>query len=657
LKKYTLQSKGIKMLLQKFTNTSRPVILATATGLLSATVILAGCVFEDSDKKKTATFADTVFQNGYVYTINSTDSVAESVAIKDGLITFVGSNEDVKAHIDSNTRVIDLEGHMLMPGFVDAHVHSIGGGRAAMQCNLAYAPLSIPDMQAAIQTCLDNTRDKEPSGWLEVVNWDKVSANGVTVNDLDLLTTSRPIAITSTDFHTVLANRAALAAAGITADTPDPAGGSFEHFIDGEPNGLCQDNAGFQLKAAIPADTDADLVEQARVALSNFADQGVTTFMDAAAGESTLTAFRSLKDAGDLTARANFAMSIDTAEATSAPSDVIAGIQAQTANNDGISVQPGLNIRVVKIFMDGVVNAPTDTGAMLFPYYENVGTEAAPDWQLSANSGSLYFTQDALTPLLLAAADAGIDPHIHATGERAVQVSLNAIEAVRQQRPDADFRPAIAHDETVAEVDYPRFAALDTTATFSFQWAVAANYSIGETEHHLGADRFARMEPFGSLHNNGARIAYGSDWPIDPYDIFLALKAGVTRSGDPTNPNSPAALSPEYEGPINADPALSRAETLRAITMISAYHLRMENEIGSLEVGKYADMIVLDKNFMTAADEDLARNSVLLTMVAGRIVKEDGLSSIATASTPAFAKVKTGLDRSIVHSGGDGHGH
>jgi cytosine/adenosine deaminase-related metal-dependent hydrolase len=116
-------------------------------------------------------------------------------------------------------------------------------------------------------------------------------------------------------------------------------------------------------------------------------------------------------------------------------------------------------------------------------------------------------------------------------------------------------------------------------------------------------------------------------------------------------------LSPEYEGPINADPALSRAETLRAITMNSAYQLRMENEIGSLEVGKYADMIVLDKNFMTAADEDLARNSVLLTMVAGRIVKEDGLSSIATASTPAFAKVKTGLDRSIVHSGGDGHGH
>ena len=128
------------------------------------------------------------------------------------------------------------------------------------------------------------------------------------------------------------------------------------------------------------------------------------------------------------------------------------------------------------------------------------------------------------------------------------------------------------------------------------------------------------MEPSGSLANAGARVAYGSDWPIDPHDIFLALKAGVTRSGDNTNPNSAAFLSPKYEGKLNAEPTLTRAQSLRAITMNSAYQLRMEDKIGSIEQGKYADLIVLEKNFMTEPEEELARNKVLLTMVGGKIV-------------------------------------
>ena len=159
-------------------------------------------------------------------------------------------------------------------------------------------------------------------------------------------------------------------------------------------------------------------------------------------------------------------------------------------------------------------------------------------------------------------ADAGLDVHLHATGDRAVRTALDAVASTRQALPSADWRAAIAHDETVAVADYPRFAALDVMATMSFQWAQRAPYSVGDTEQHLGAERFARMEPSGSLRRAGARLVHGSDWPIDPFDTFLALKVGVTRSGDPQNPHSAASLSPAFEGPINADPGLSRDDEI-----------------------------------------------------------------------------------------------
>ena len=238
---------------------------------------------------------------------------------------------------------------------------------------------------------------------------------------------------------------------------------------------------------------------------------------------------------------------------------------------------PGVHSRVVKVFMDGVVNAPADTGALLTPYLRNTGTEAAPKWVEGTNLGELYYP-----PSVLQAADARDGrrrarhaPACHRRPRACARRSMRSSTCARQ-RPGADFRPAIAHDETVAVADYARFAALDVMATMSFQWAQRAPYSIGDTENHLGAERFARMEPSGSMQRAGARVVHGSDWPIDPFDTFLALKIGVTRSGDPTNPHSAASFAPIFEGPINADPALSRDDVLRAITVNAAHQLRLE---------------------------------------------------------------------------------
>ncbi len=594
--------------------------------LLASAVTLGTSLFLIACNSDSKNAADIVFKNGYVYTVNAKDSVAQSVAVRDGKILYVGSNDSVDGLIDKHTEVIDLAGKMLMPGFIDAHLHALAGGRAQLQCDLAYAPLSQAELRDTIQSCLDASASKEPDGWLEVVNWDRYSTaakdGDPTKALLDALETKRPIVITASDFHSVLANSRALAIAGITAETADPAGGAFAHDENGELTGIAEDNAGFQLKSFIPADSDADQVQQASSALETLRNQGVTTFMDASAGEAQGKAFKTLREQGKLTARTFLAIGTSTEEVTADPAKAMAAAAqvAKHLDEGETSPTPGINSRMIKIFLDGVINAPADTGAMLTPYYTNTGTDSLAHWEPGTNHGSLYYPAEILKPLTLAAADLNMDLHIHATGERSVREMLNAIAYEREQRPNLDFRPSIAHDESVTIEDYARFAPLDVTATMSFQWGVRAPYSIGDTENHLGPDRFSRMEPSGSLANAGARVAYGRDWPIDPHDIFLALKAGVTRSGDNTNPNSAAFLSPKYEGKLNAEPTLTRAQSLRAITMNSAYQLRMEDKIGSIEQGKYADLIVLEKNFMTEPEEELARNKVLLTMVGGKIV-------------------------------------
>lgn len=570
--------------------------------------------------------ADTVLRDGYVYTVDGDNSVQQAVAVKDGVIVYVGTNAGAAAYVGDKTRVVELGGRMVMPGFVDAHLHPIAGGRALLLCDLKYQSLTRPEMLALIQTCLDDSADKGADAWLEVVNWSRQGTQAVDADPdkttLDALATSRPIAVRSSDFHTVLVNSRALALAGVTASTPDPAGGVYVRDASGAPNGICEDAAGFAVTALIPPDTDADRLEQARAALAAMRAQGVTSFMDAAAGPDQGATFASLQQTGEMTARGYFALNLDAGEAAADPAQAIAEAKAAAAGLDlgDRGAQPSVRFRHVKIFMDGVVNAPADTGAMLTPYFVNNGTEAAPQWAPGNNLGNLYFPPEVLNPLMVEIARSGLDPHVHATGDRGVRVALDAVEHARRQVPDSRFRPAISHNEVVDPADYGRFKALDVTAVFSFQWAQRAPYSVGQTENHLGPARFARMEPFGSVHNAGGRVAYGSDWPIDPFDEMLALKVGVTRSGDP---ESPSGFGPELAaGKINNDPALSRAAALRAITMHSAHQLRLDDKVGSLERGKYADLIVLDQNFMQVPEETLARNRVLLTMVGGKVVHE-----------------------------------
>jgi predicted amidohydrolase YtcJ len=562
--------------------------------------------------------ADRVYRNGKVFTADAEGSIAQAVAIRDGRIVYVGSDEGVTRLIGSSTKVTDLAGRFLMPGLVDGHMHPLEGGLQLQKCSLNYESLTVPDFQQRMQACLDKTKNQEPDGWLEVVNWfqESMRPRGVKTSraTLDVLKTSRPIIVRSSFGHTVLANSRALALAQITKATPDPLGGKIWRDAAGNPTGLLEDAAFEVYSKLIPKPTANENIAAAKAAQEAMNRQGVTSFLDAAAAPESMAAFSALQATGGLTVRAHFAPLIVPDEAND-PAGAVAKVADYRKRYGEGSIQgkPGITVRNAKLFLDGVIAAPAMTGAVLEPYRINAGTEEKPHWIEGQSRGpDVYFPPKQLAEILVQLGRAGIDPHLHADGDRAVRAALNAVQAMRNEIGAADIRPAIAHDEIVSPDDFPRFKALNTIPVLSFQWEKPAGDTIGLT-NYFGPGRMKILEPAGFLAAAGARIAFGSDWPVDQLDEWFALKVGVTRT------NSPRAL-PEYHGRLDEDPGLPRDAVLRAATINAAYELHEDDVTGSVEVGKLADLIVLDRDPLKIPAEDIANVKVVETVVNGRTV-------------------------------------
>ncbi|HEU4376237.1 MAG TPA: amidohydrolase, partial [Telluria sp.] len=540
-------------------------------------------------------------------------------AVRGGRIVYVGDNAGARALIGKATKVIDLHGRMLMPGLVDAHMHPQSAGSRLLNCSLNYEPLTVPQFQARIQACLDNDEKRDPGRWLVVVNWFQqgMQPDGVetAAATLDALKTTRPVIVRSSFGHSSLLNSKAIAQAGIKRETPDPAGGKIVRGAGGEATGLLEDAAQDMAMNLLPPLTVPENLAAASAALEAMRRQGITCFLDAYTDPETMTAFATLHRQGKLTARAHFAVLIDLDKGATPQSAVAELLKQQKQFDQGpTTVAPSMQLRHAKLFMDGVIAAPAFTGAMLEPYLVNKGTSASPDWQSGPSTGpASYFSMGALKATLAELARAHIDPHIHVDGDRAVRESLDAIESLRAAPDGKGVRPVLAHDEIVAPADYPRFANLDVTPVLSFQWAKPAPDTVGALMHYMGPARYATVEPQAVLLNAGARVAYGSDWPVDPLDVWFALRVGVTRTAAPD-------AGKDYAGRLTSQPGMPRAAVLRAVTMNAAYTLRQETTTGSLEVGKLADLIVLDRNFFTIPDEDIANIKVLQTVVGGRVV-------------------------------------
>lgn len=589
------------------------VIRYIAFHLLGLSLLLGPCIAADTP-------ADRVYRNATVFTADALNPVAEAVAIRDGRIVYAGSNSGVAPFIGPSTKVTDLHGGFLMPGLIDGHLHPLAAGLQLQGCSLNYESLTVADMQQRVQACLDKTKNQEPDGWLEVDSWFQESMRPAGVKTsrvtLDVLKTSRPIIVRSSFGHTVLANSRGLVLAKITKATPDPPGGKIWRDADGNPTGLLEDSAYAVYSNLIPKPTPEECLAAAKAAQQALNRQGVTSFLDAVGSPADMAAFTAVQVAGQLTVRAHFAPLIDV-EAGSNPGTAVAQVVAHQKKYDqgAIKPQPSITVRNAKLFLDGVIAAPAMTGAMLEPYRINAGTPENPRWVPGPSRGpAVYFPPVPLAEILVRLGRGGIDPHMHADGDGAVRAALDAVEVMRKQIGPADIRPAVAHAEIVSPADFSRFNALGLLPVLSFQWEKPAGDTLGLT-NYFGPERMKILEPAGFLSAAHARIAFGSDWPVDPLDEWFALKVGVTRTNSPNAP-------PEFHGRLGEDSGLSREAVLRAATIDAAYELHEDDVTGSLQVGKFADLIVLDRNPLTIPAEDIANVRVLETVVGGRTVHE-----------------------------------
>ncbi|MEU6061328.1 amidohydrolase [Streptomyces sp. NPDC047097] len=590
----------------------RRAVLAAGAVTVTA-VALDGCGPEAerdrSGEDRAGRAADLVLTGGHVHTVDDEDSVHQALAVTAGRITFVGTDREARRHVGKDTRVVDLGGRMVMPGLHDGHLHPMSGGQGLLGCDLEYEPLTVRQFQDRVRAYLKRTKDEEPDSWVQVEHWYaqamRPAGTKLTKADLDALDTRRPIVVKSTDGHTVLVSSRALEIAGITAATKDPAGGAIGRDAEGEPTGVLEDGATDLVTAKIPQPTAAENLRIARTALAALAEQGVTTFMDALASEEGLKAFTALAEEGALTARASFAPLVNVGD-----KNPVGKVRALRDRYDGGAVKAaaGIAVRNTKLFLDGVLQYPAQTAGLLQPYLECGHGECRP----GKRTGAQYWKQEQLDSIVAELTKAGFDPHVHAIGDRSVRTALNAFARVRE-RGDRRSRLTVAHAELVDPADIKRFARLDVVAAMGFHWAKPAPDSVESVKPYLGAKRWSNYEPEGDILAGGGRISLGSDWPVDPLDEWTAIKTAITRT---------AAPGSEYDkqGPMTPHQRISRAAALRAATLNGAYQLRQQDHTGSLEAGKFADLIVLDRNVMKVPEEEIAGTKVLLTMVGGRVV-------------------------------------
>jgi len=565
--------------------------------------------------------ADLVLQGGYIYTVDEHNSVQQAIAVQGGRIVYVGTNQGARAFIGKQTNVIDLQGRMVMPGLVDTHDHAIAGGSQLLDCDLSYAPLTVAQFQQKIQACLDQTRAQEPDGYLTVVGWYRQamqpSGTQVTKANLDTLNTRRPIIVRSTDGHTTLGNSRALALARITRNSPDPHAGRIDRAGSGEPSGIFTAAAEGLISQPMPAPTAADTLKAAEAALDALRKDGQTAFMMQGPSKPDIEAWSTLQKQGRLTARAYMAPDVEP-DAVSKPELAVQRILDLKHEFDTGPMQSRANLWVRnsgEIFQDGVLQWPAQTASLLQPYLVNKGTEQKPNWVPGPTGGPDPYTPlPQLKVLLLALANAGIDPEVHAIGDRAVRHTLDAYAYVRQQLNGRDARLQIAHAELVDPADVPRFKELNVIADMGFQWAKPSFDSIDAAQDYLGPTRFNRVEPEGYLNQAGVRIAQGSDWPVDPLSDWFDMKVLITREG---------TMGGKYSGPLGTGPGVPVKDAIRAFTINGAYALHSDQYFGSLEQGKLADLIVINQNLLQIPVNRIADTKVLLTLVGGETVFRD----------------------------------
>jgi predicted amidohydrolase YtcJ len=545
--------------------------------------------------------ADLILTGGAVYTMDASRSWAEAVAVRDGRIAFVGGVQGASAWRGAHTRVIELRGRMVLPGFQDAHIHPVSGGMDLARCSLHDLETAAAVLEA-VRHCAARVG---PGEWVLGGGYAlPVFPGGVArKEDLDAVTGGRPALLYSADGHSAWANSAALAAAKVDARTRDPESGRIERDAAGAPAGTLWETAARLVEAVVPPPTPALRQEGLRRALARLASFGVTALQEADASRETLQTYRDAAAQGRLTARVTAALRVDEARGPEQVAEM-ARLRTEFA---------GERLRPVaaKIFADGVIEGRT--AAMLEPYLDRPGVR-----------GETRMPAERLNAVVKALAAAGFNVHVHAIGDRALRMTLDAMEAARAAGAASDLRFQVAHAQLVRPEDAPRFRKLGVIANLQPLWAYADSYMKELTWPALPRELWPFLYPFRTLARSGAVVAFGSDWSVSSANPLEGIQVALTRQSPDEQPIE--AMQPEE--------AIGLPEALAAYTIGSAHAMGLENETGSVEVGKRADLVVLERDLFEVPVRRIGKVKVLLTLLDGVPVHEDPALLGGPASAP-----------------------
>jgi predicted amidohydrolase YtcJ len=538
--------------------------------------------------------ADLVLVGADVCTLDPARPWATAVAVRDGVIARVGSDDEIRDLIGARTEVVALEGSMVLPGFQDAHCHPASAGRDRLRIDLREHQ-DLASYRSAVAAYALAHRD-EPflvgSGW----SLDVFPGGTPSRHDLDDIVPDRPVFLMNRDGHGAWVNSAALALGGITKSTSDPWDGRIERDGAGEPTGTLHEGAATRFRdELIPplSDTECEAaILEAQRYLHSF---GITALQDAAVSEQVLRSYRSLAEREELNLSVVACLWWDRNQGT----EQLESLLEQRRWGTFGPVDAGS----VKIMVDGILE--NFTAAVVEPYCDGHG--AATD-----KSGLLFVEHDELLAAVTRLDAEGFQVHMHAIGDRAVREALDACEAAQALNGIRDSRHHIAHVQLVAPSDVPRFAKLGVVANCQTFWACTSPQVMELTIPFLGEERAGWLYRFGDLHRARAKLAFGSDWGVSTPNPLFELEVAVTRI-NPTRRGDDVLL---------ADQRLDLPTALHAFTLGSAYVNRREASSGSLTAGKAADLAVLDRNLFDPGVGPIGDANVELTIVGGRVVFE-----------------------------------
>lgn len=556
----------------------------------------------------TYAFPEKIFINAQIFTADESTPTAQALAVENGKILAIGEQSQVLRYKTPQTQIIDLQNMHVLPGLIDAHVHAVIGALAELSPNLKDEELGITSLSLKVRH-LFNEHKHDPSSPFVVFG-----VNPATWSDPKALERvfnqdfwyDKPLVLMGSDLHTAWGNHVMLGISGITKEFINGLPDSQKHTIGvdstGNPNGVLIDAGVDLVTIHLNKPNEDTLLKAARLAVQKLNQYGITAWMDPAAnagpgealfsrplgstGTGVLPAYSVLSKRGELTAHV-VALLVASPLSNAADLELLAEVRLPFTDI------PNLTIPGIKIFADGVLEYPAQSAALLGQYIN------------SNKHGEMLISRQALHTLVDAADEKGWLVHVHALGDRAVREALDAFEFARHNR-NSGINHSITHLQLVNEQDYIRFKDLQIIAVMQLLWAEADNYLLDLVKPYISESEFINQYPARSLQENGAVIAGASDWPISTANPWEAMHHAITRHGLDTG--------------LNQNERLDIHSMLLAYTRNAALAIGLQEQIGTLSVGKQADFIVIDRDVLTVDVESLLKTQVIKTFFAGQEV-------------------------------------